>query len=343
MMEDFGVYTLANDIVYNQLVALLNSIEVNVSPNIPICIIPYDERLELVKLEVSSRPNVTLFENKSSMQRWEDFYNQVWNAHPQARQLKQGHSRKWYKQSNLLRKMCAFDGNFKRFVFYDADSLAMTSLDRVLEKLDDYDFVFDDWEHGKSSPVAALNFSRIEKAISLPESQVKPLLHCSSFFGSKEGIFGKDELEMLRERLVVNQEFTWINERSWWCDADLFSYMTFRCDHRPLFNFTLSPNGQDITGNCADADPFININNVLYNQDGLKPIHRLHYMNYPAIDFTRLCQGEDVDIRYKNEFLYYRFLKEPEKRPKQLKPPSIVVKTHRFMQKVKSRIERTIS
>ncbi|KAB8333507.1 methionine synthase [Scytonema tolypothrichoides VB-61278] len=341
-MEDFGIYTLANDIVYNQLVALLNSIEVNVSPNIPICIIPYDERLELVKLEVSSRPNVTLFENKSSMQRWENFYNQVWNAHPQASQLKQGHSRKWYKQSNLLRKMCAFDGNFKRFVFYDADSLAMSSLDRVLEKLDDYDFVFDDWEHGKSTPVAALNFERIEKAIKLPESQVRPLLHCSSFFGSKKGIFGKDELEILREYLVINQEFTWINERSWWCDADLFSYMTLRCN-RPLFNFTLSPNGQDITGNCADADPFVNINNVLYNQDGLKPIHRLHYMNYSAIDFTRLCQGENVDIRYKNEFLHYRFLKEPEKRPQQLKPPSMVDKTNRFIQKVKSRIERTIS
>ncbi|NMG09043.1 Npun_R2821/Npun_R2822 family protein [Brasilonema sp. UFV-L1] len=341
-MEDFGIYTLANDIVYNQLVALLNSIEVNVSSKIPICIIPYDERLEQVKLEVSSRPNVTLFENKSSIQRWEDFYHQVWNAHPQASQLNQGHSKKWYKKSHLFRKMCAFDGKFERFVFYDADSLAMSSLDRVLEKLDDYDFVFDDWEHGKSTPVAALNFSVIEKAISLPESQVRPLLHCSSFFGSKQGIFGKDELEILREYLVKNQEFTWINERSWWCDADLFSYMTLR-SHRPLFNFTLSPNGQDKTGNCADADPFVNINNVLYNQDGLKPIHRLHYMNYPAIDFTRLCQGEDVDIRYKNEFLYYRFLKQPEKRPQQLKPPSIPVKTNRFMKKVMSRIPRTIS
>ena len=341
-MEWFGIYTLANDIVYNQLVALLNSIEVNVSPTLPICIIPYDHRLDRVKLEVSSRPNVTLFENKSSMQRWEDFYNQVWNAHAQASQRKQGHSLKWYKQSHLMRKMCAFDGNFQRFVFYDADSLAMSSLDRVLQKLDDYDFVFDDWEHGKPTRFAALNFDRIEKAIKLPESQVRSLLHCSSFFGSKKGIFDKGELEMLRERLVENQEFSWINERSWWCDADLFCYMTLRCN-RPLFNFTLSPNGQDITGNCADADPFININNVLYNQDGLKPIHRLHYMNYSVIDFTRLCQGEDVDIRYKNEFLHYRFLKEPEKRPQQLKPPSIMAKTNRFIQKVKSRIESTIS
>ncbi|MEH2285065.1 MAG: Npun_R2821/Npun_R2822 family protein [Nostoc sp.] len=339
-MEPFGIYTLANDVVYDQLVALLNSIEVNVGADIPICIIPYDEKLQLVMQEVNSRQNVCLFENKTSMQRWEEFYNQVWNAHPKVHQEIQGHS-KWYNKSNLFRKMSAFDGNFDRFVFYDADSLAMSSLDRVLEKLNDYDFVFDDWEHGKSTPVAALNFSLIEHQISLSESEIRSQLHCSSFFGSKSGIFGDNQLEMLRELLVDKQEYTWINNHSWWCDADLFSYMTLRCN-RPLFNFTLSPNGQDRTGNCADVDPFVNINNVLYNQDGLKNIHRLHYMNYPSIDFTRLSQGEDVNIRYKNEFLYYRFFKNPEQKPKNLKAPSMVAKTNRFIKKTVNKIKRKL-
>jgi hypothetical protein len=339
-MEPFGIYTLANDVVYDQLVALLNSIEVNVGADIPICIIPYNDKLQLVKQEVNSRPNVSLFENKTSMQRWEDFYHQAWNAHPQAHQRIQGHD-KWYQKSNLFRKMSAFDGKFDRFVFYDADSLAMSSLDRVLEKLNDYDFVFDDWEHRKSTSVAALNFSLIEDKISLSESNIRPQLHCSSFFGSKSGIFGNSELEMLRELLVEKQEYTWINNHSWWCDADLFSYMTLRCN-RPLFNFTLSPNGQDKTGNCADVDPFVNINNVLYNEDGLKNIHRLHYMNYSSIDFNRLSQGEDVNIRYKDEFLYYRFLKNPEQKPKNLKAPSRVAKTNRFIQKVVKKIKANI-
>ncbi|MBW4452507.1 MAG: hypothetical protein KME55_07310 [Nostoc indistinguendum CM1-VF10] len=81
----------------------------------------------------------------------------------------------------------------------------------------------------------------------------------------------------------------------------------------PLFNFTLSPNGQDRTGNCANSDPFVNIDNVLYNQDELKPIHCIHYMNYSSSDFAHLSQGEDVKICYRDEFLYYRFLKEPQK------------------------------
>ena len=37
-----GIYTLANDAVYDQLVALLNSIEANYSKDIPVCVIPYD-------------------------------------------------------------------------------------------------------------------------------------------------------------------------------------------------------------------------------------------------------------------------------------------------------------
>ncbi len=65
MMTPQGIYTLANDVVYDQFIALLNSIERNVSPDIPICVIPYDDRLEKVKREIDSRSNVTLFGNFS--------------------------------------------------------------------------------------------------------------------------------------------------------------------------------------------------------------------------------------------------------------------------------------
>ncbi|CCQ64583.1 hypothetical protein CWATWH0401_1179, partial [Crocosphaera watsonii WH 0401] len=60
--------------------------------------------------------------------------------------------------------------------------------------------------------------------------------------------------------------------------------------------------------NCANADPFVNVDNVLYNEQGLKPIHRIHYMNYSSADFARLCQGEDANINYKDIFLLLSFL-----------------------------------
>lgn len=332
-MSSFGIYTLANDAVYDQLVALLNSIEVNVSPDIPVCVIPYDERLERVKPEVDSRANVTLFDNRESIQRWEDFATQVWAAYPAAK--KKAITRPpWGKGHH--RRFAAFDGQFERFVFYDADSLAMKLVEDVLEKLDAYDFVFDDWEHKKSIDMAALDIPLIEGSGIYKEEQIRPKLHCSSFFGSKQGIFDERELSLLKDQLIEREEIAWVSR--WWDDAFLFNYMTLRCD-RPLYNFTLSPNGQERTGNCADADPFVNIDQVLYNEQGLKPIHRIHYMNYSSKDFAQLCKGEDVDIRYKDIFLYYRFMKQPDHKPKQLKSPSLFVKTNRhlqnFVQKIK--------
>ncbi|MEJ6480985.1 Npun_R2821/Npun_R2822 family protein [Nostoc punctiforme UO1] len=338
-MDSFGIYTLANDVVFDQLVALLNSIEVNVSADIPICIIPYNEQLDLVRKEIQNRKNVILFDNWDVIQHWEEFAHQVWAAHPREKETKLSRP-SWYK-SHLQRKFVAFEGIFDKFVFYDGDSLAMKPLNHVIDKLETSDFVFDDWEHLKDKAVAALNISVIEKTGLYTEADIRPQLHCSSFFGSKRGLFTVKDIEIMKEQLITQKEVEWINGHGWWDDSFLFNYMTLRCD-RPLFNFTLSPNGEDRTGNCANADPFVNINNVLYNQDGLKPIHRIHYMSYSSRDFAQLSQGQDVNICYGNEFLHYRFLKEPEQRPKQLKPASIITKTNNLFNKTMNKIQRTL-
>ncbi len=335
-----GIYTLANDVVYDQLVALLNSIEVNVNPSLPICIIPYDNRLDKVKSEIKNRPNLSLFDNQESINRWENFAHQVWEAHPRNQESKASRPR-WYK-GHLHRKFVAFDGEFDRFVFYEADNLAMKPIEDVLEKLDDYDFVFDDWEHRKPTKNAALNLPIIETSGCYTEEQVRPKIHDASFFASKKGLFPPQELAELEEKLINKREVEWINRIGWWDDVFLYNYMTLRSE-RPIYNFTQSLNGQDRTGNCADADPFVNIDNVLYNEEGLKPIHRIHYMNYSSASFARLCHGEDADINYKDIFLHYRFLKNPGQKPTQLVPPSSLTKATRKLQGIMGKIKRTIS
>ena len=180
-MAKFGIYSLANDVVYDQLVALLNSIERNCGLDIPVCIIPYDNRLERVKEEISKRKNVTLFGDEESIQRWESFANEVWSAHPRNQQPKSSRP-SWYG-GHLIRKFVAFDGEFDKFVFYDGDSLAMKPVDDVCEKLEEYDFVFDDWEHTKSQANAALNIPLIEATGIFTKAEIQSKLHCSSFFG----------------------------------------------------------------------------------------------------------------------------------------------------------------
>ncbi|MGC9506227.1 Npun_R2821/Npun_R2822 family protein [Baaleninema sp.] len=328
-----GIYTLANDVVFDQLVAWLNSVEANVSPDIPICIFPYDDRLERTKAEIAQRPNVFLFEDEDALQRWDDFAKRVWLSHPRAK--RPGSRSPWYL-GHHHRRYAAFQGVFEKFIFYDADTLAMKPVDEIFKNLDTYDFVFDDWEHRKPRPVAAFDFPYLESTGKYTEEELRPSLHCASFFASKQGLLSWQDVEEMERRLVEENEIAWINEKLWWDDAAFSNYLTLWRD-RPLFNYTQSDNPQDRTGNCAVTDRFVNLNNVLYNEQGMKPIHRLHYMTVPSSAFARLCQGEDVDIPYRDIFLHYRFLKEPEKRPKELKPPSMATQ---FKRKVQSGIQK---
>src|SRR4028119_1919106 len=82
-----GIYILANDVVFDQLVALLNSLEVNGAKDIPVCIIPYDDNLKKVRAHISTLHNVTLFDNTDSIHFWEDFATQAWTSHRKAQQV----------------------------------------------------------------------------------------------------------------------------------------------------------------------------------------------------------------------------------------------------------------
>ncbi|MDZ8189156.1 MAG: hypothetical protein RMX96_30480 [Nostoc sp. ChiSLP02] len=204
-MKSFGIYTLANDAVYDQLVALLNSIEVNVGADIPVCVIPYNQQLELVKREIKSRKNVTLFENWEAIQRWDNFINQLWDTHPRANDSKLNRPA-WYK-GFVHRKFASFNGEFDRFVFYDADSLAMKPIDDIFAKLDNYDLVFNDWEHAKPRDKTELNIDVVEKATKLTEADLRPKIHCDSFFGSKRLLFDGKDLDCIEERWIEKREF----------------------------------------------------------------------------------------------------------------------------------------
>ncbi|HBL11493.1 MAG TPA: sugar transferase, partial [Cyanobacteria bacterium UBA11162] len=47
--------------------------------------------------------------------------------------------------------------------------------------------------------------------------------------------------------------------------------------------------------------------------------HRLTYLHYIGLSsklFAKVCRGENIDFPYRDTFLYYRYLHEPDKRPK---------------------------
>ncbi|MBW4497350.1 MAG: glycosyltransferase [Oscillatoria princeps RMCB-10] len=314
-----GIYTLANDVVYDQLVALLNSIEANAGKEIPVCVIPYDSRLDKVRAEVAARKNVTLFDDTASIAYWEDFATQAWKTHPRAEKVWQERGMSQAYRLARHRKLCAFDGPFDKFIYFDADTLAIGALDEVYQKLDEYDWVTNDFQY-KSDVKYIFEASEEERLKLGSPEEVTSHIFCSGWFASKKGMFNPVKLANLLEKLKAGEA----NTISLQCiDQPLLNYMVLRSD---ISYYNFAYHGIDEATGSHWSSKFETVDNVLYDRG--RRITYLHYMSVPSSKFTQLCAGEDVDIPYRDVFLHYRYLKLPEERP-QLKAPSLFVRLQR--------------
>ncbi|MBD2201097.1 sugar transferase [Calothrix sp. FACHB-1219] len=314
-----GIYTLANDVVYDQLVALLNSIEANAGKNIPVCVIPYNEQLDKVKAEIATRVNVTLFTDYDSIARWENFGSRIWKAHPRALKLWQEYGLPDNFRIERHRKLCCLDGPFEKFIFFDGDTLLMRPLDDVYQKLDEYDWLTNDYQY-KSDLNYIFNWSeeKIENMLQL--KNVSSHIFCSGWFAAKKGVFTDATLAKLLENLEAGEADVLA-----WADSDqtVLNYLVLRSG---ISYYNYAYHGQG-TG-CHWSSKFDVVDNILYDRG--EPITYLHYMSVASSDFTRLCSGEDVDIPYRDVFLYYRYLKSSQQRPERFIHPNLLIKLQKF-------------
>jgi len=305
-----GIYTLANDFVYDQLVALLNSIEANVAAEVPVCVIPYNDQLDKVRAEVATRSNVTLFDDTESISRWENFAIQAWKSHEKAQQVWQARGASEASRLSRHRKFCCFDGPFERFIYFDADTLSMGSIDHVFQKLDEYDWVTNDFQY-KSQLHHIFDYPEPELLKLFSAVVLKSHIFCSGWFASKKGVFNSTRIADLLEKLQSGEA----NILSLRCiDQPLLNYLVLRSGI-PYFNYAF--HGDEATGSHWSSQ-FEDRNHVLYDRG--KPITYLHYMSVGSEKFTQLCKGEDVEIPYQDLFLHYRYLKTPQARPKLVSP-----------------------
>ncbi|MFY7805698.1 MAG: Npun_R2821/Npun_R2822 family protein [Limnoraphis robusta] len=307
-----GIYTLANDVVYDQLVALLNSIEANAGREIPVCVIPYNDQIEKVKAEIATRKNVTLFEDQDSIAYWEDFATQAWKAHSNAEKIWQERGISGIYRITRHRKYCCFDGPFEKFIFFDGDTLLMRPLDDVYQKLDEYDWVTNDYQY-KSAITYIFDAPEEELLKIFSPETIQSQIFCSGWFASKRNIFDGAMRSQLLEHLKSGEADVMA-----WRDSDqtLLNYMVWRSGIS-FYNFAY--HGIETATGSHWSSKFDEIDHVLYDQG--KPITYIHYMSVPSSKFTKLCEGEDTGIPYKELFLHYRYLNSPNERPV-LKPPS---------------------
>ena len=300
-----GIYILANDIVYDQLVALLNSIRANYSKDIPICIIPYDDNIDLVKKEIIKRKNVFLFEDEKIIKKWEDFAREAWQIYCEFAEKQEGNLFGRHTL-NVHRKLCVFDGHFERFIFLDVDILAMGSLDSIFEQLNKKEFVVYDFQHRDPSHVYNLYSANLPRVFN--QEQISSNIFCTGFFASKQGLFNKKKAWLLS--LFKKGEAEILYPKS--AEQSILNYMIMR-SKIPVCNLAFNLPKSKVTGNSVTSTHFKEKDHILYDKGNR--LTYLHYIGIHSEPFRRLCAGENLDILYREVFLYYRYLHEPEKMP----------------------------
>jgi hypothetical protein len=305
-----GIYTLANDVVYDQLVALLNSIEVNVGKEIPVCVIAYDNRVDQVRAEIANRENVTLLDDVNLFARWEDFSKRVWSAHPTALKTWQEQGIPGVNRIGMNRRYCAFDADspFERFIYLDADIVVMDSLNIIFDKLDDNDFVVYDFQYKSPSHIFNLQSPKLLEVVD--KTRLSKEIFCAGMYAGKRGLFTQEQRDWLVSKLEEGEaEILFMPAPN----QSVLNYMTMRCDI-PVYNLALHLPDDQKTGNAVTSSHFEARDNILYDRG--KRLTYLHYIGLSSKLFPRVCGGENIDFPYRDIFLHYRYLHEPEMRPK---------------------------
>ncbi len=314
-----GIYILANDFVYHQLVALLNSIEANVGADVPICIIPYDDRLAQVRAEISCRPQVTLFENRDAIAKWEAFAIRAWQAHDRAQAVWKARALPATYRLAMHRKLCCFEGEFDRFIYFDADTLALGSVAEVFEKLAEFDWVANDYQYCSDRKyIFDVPQDQLEQIFTA--DQVTSQIFCAGWFASKKGVFSDAILADLLTALEAGEADVMA---LWGPDQSLMNYMVLRSGIA-YYNFAFHGGAPG----SHWSSHFDEIDHVLYDQG--RQLTYLHYMSIASTKFNQLCAGIDVEIPYRNLFLHYRYLNAPAQRPTELVKPKESRSLHQF-------------
>lgn len=317
-----GICTLGNDYVYDQIVALLNSIEFNGAEGLPVCIYPYDDRLDKIKQLIKDRPNVQLFENQTVIDRWDKWVQKIWSHHPTA-------SEQWLKvngkpgvhRMGTHRRLCAFDGPFERFIYMDADTLLLHSPQPIFDALDDVDWVTYDFQHKDLNHV--FNTSTHKLHVLFTEETLWRKSFCSGLYGAKRNVISDKDMEWYLRNLSQGEAEVLYPMAP---DQTLLNYFVLR---KPIssINLALSLPPEERTGNSVTSSHFTEQGATVLDK-GVRLLY-LHYIGISSNLMSRLCQNENLDIPYRDTFLHYRYLKNLEERPtlpgrsKSIKPPKL--------------------
>lgn len=302
-----GVYTLANDVVLEWLLAFLNAHRQN-APGLPVCVIPYDDDVEEVRRVIAGRPGVALFDDAGAIARADAYALRAWSLHPTAMptwETKFGVP--GVHRLGMHRKLCAFAGPFERFVFLDADVLVLQPLDVLLEPLDRADVSVYDDQHAGLSHVFDVHHPRLREIFD--DAALRTQVFCAGIFAAHRGLFAPEDLERGLALLAAGDAPVLY---PWAPDQSLLNYLVLRLGRR-VHNGHLAQSADERAATCVTHAGLEERDHRLLDRG--VPVPFLHYIGVPISAFTAVRAGRNVTFPYRDFFLHYRWLHEPDARP----------------------------
>ena len=307
MTTTTGICTLANDRVFDQTIALINSISAIMGPSFPVCIFPYDDHCDRLQRAISDRPNVTIFQDNEVLAYWDNEAKRVWDACPSAKLRWAEITEDAYYRFGTHRRFGAFSGPFDRFLYMDADTVLLQDVTPLLEKLDTHDWIVHDFQHRDVSHVYNCASDQLLQVFT--PHQIDHEIFCSGFYAAKRGTFSQAQLDDCL-RLLQAGEHDLL-----YCmapDQTVLNYWVMR-SNLAVYNTTLELPSAEVTGCCVTSDHFEVQGGMLFDRGN--PLTYLHYIGLSSSLFGRLCAGENIDFPYREVFLHYRYLHDSSSRP----------------------------
>jgi hypothetical protein len=312
-LRNWGICTLGNDYVLDQVIALLNSIRATMGADFPVCIFPYDDQLEQLQAAIADRPNVTLFNDAAAIAEWENQAKRIWDVHPTAQQSWPPMDDGMYYRMGMHRRFVAFSAPFDRFIYMDADTLLLSDATPVFERLDDHDWVVYDFQHRDPSHVYNVNSSQFADLFA-PEILERKMF-CAGFYAAKRGILSAAQLDWMVTELAQGDADILYPRAP---DQTIVNYWVMKAN-LSVYNFAFELPPEQVVGCCVTSPHFELRDDKLYDRGN--PLLYLHYIGLPADLFTKICAGANFACPYREIFLHYRYLHAPEQRPQFIGAP----------------------
>lgn len=284
-----GIYITANDKVMDHAIACINSIR-QADPDTPIIMIPYDDHYGAIAQKLQQDHGVEIYPDLEFIDRLSKNLQEIFGSD-------------FFARPNQFRKQACWFGPFDKFLYIDTDVVVFNKISRVLDYLNDYDFLCYDYQH-KGGITNVFSDKVITEKV-FTETELQDVFN-GGFWASKKGLISETDLyDVFRECASQPAYFDFSQKTS---DQPIINYMILKRLAKRLNLVRVDGKGP---GNWAGMPHFQYEGMKLIDPAAAKP---LDYLHWAGIRMQPGCPYWDI-------WLHYRYLHDPAGPPPELLLP----------------------